>query len=554
MAKRHLAACWRCRARHEKLERAALAVVAYHESHVAPNLPSQPRERFIEKLQSVFEETAPHPEWTIRRSKTFRPELPHMSSMLVTGIALACASIVCIFLWIHQRVPVITSNALLVRAEAWDSAGAEASTGVVYQKVSITTPQQALERSIYRDVEGKRRPKQVKLTSSEEQLKSRLAFAGLNWDEPLSATGYQEWHDHQRVREDQITRTGKHLLRLTTTTPDGAVASQSLTVRDSDFHPVSRTVTFRDSEPVEIAELAYRLLPWSVMNAEEFEPALRIVADTLVSTDAPPPHFSLPVTVTSAQLDEAELGARLILNQLHADTDEQIQIEREPQGIEIKGLVETERRRRELQTQLRTLPHTTVSILSIEDLKNRPGSEPEVTSLKMGSVSGQPSPLETYFVAHGRSTDTLSSFSHRLLSSALTVSQESKALADLMSRFSPEKERLNTIAAATLTELIFSHRAKLTQALDEEQHLLSEAGASRPRDGMPPAVPLQTDALTALAARNLTLCKELTLGNGVSARSAEAIFPELAASVNELRADARRVQVNAQNNALNGRK
>ncbi len=100
----------------------------------------------------------------------------------------------------------------------------------------------------------------------------RLQDAGLNWDAPLFASGYQDWHDRQRVREDRISRAGRHLIRLTTTIPSGTVAEQSLTVRDTDFHPVQRTVALRNSETIEIAEVDYAVLPWTSVSPDTFEP------------------------------------------------------------------------------------------------------------------------------------------------------------------------------------------------------------------------------------------------------------------------------------------
>src|SRR6202012_2210801 len=103
----------------------------------------------------------------------------------------------------------------------------------------------------------------VKAALHEDQTRQRLERAGLNWNEPLSATGYQDWHDHQRVREDSLSRAGRHLLRLTTTVPTGDISEQSLTVRDTDFHPVERTVAFRGKDAVEIAEVEYHVLSWN---------------------------------------------------------------------------------------------------------------------------------------------------------------------------------------------------------------------------------------------------------------------------------------------------
>jgi len=554
LAKRHLEACWRCRARNGQLERAALDVVAYRECRVARNLPlsEERRDSFIARLGFLFQETAPHPGWMIRRSKLPRFGLPDMNPMLAAGLVLACASIVCIGLWLAQRTPNISSNALLVRAETWDKPPTELPSGIIYQKVRITTPGQSMERAIYRDIEERRRAKPVKLSGQEEQIKDRLTHAGLNWDNPLSATSYQDWHDRQRVRKDKIARAGKHLLRLTTTIPDGVVTAQSLTVRDTDFHPVKRSITFRNSEQVEIAELDYRVLPWSAVNANDFEIGFGNGENAPV-TDFATPKFTLPSVVTDSQLDEAELSARLVLNQLQADTDEQLRIERAPQEIEVKGLVETEQRKRQLESELRLIPHLRILILSFEDLRNQPESSDGIASLKMGSVFSQPSPLQRYFSAHGRNAASMSELSHKLLDSALSVSRESKAIAELSSRFLASEDKLTDIGAAALTALIHSHRERLVAALAEEQRVLAEIQGSTGNQDSSPGNSAVRD-LTSLAERNLALTKELTFGSDASTHGAETILPELSESVGALRANARQVQVRTQNTILEGKK
>ncbi len=329
-------------------------------------------------------------------------------------------------------------------------------TGVVYQKVKIRTPDDSLERTIYRDVQGQRKPRLVMLAAHQDQIRRKLAGAGLDWDAPLSATSFQDWHDHQRVREDQITRSGKHLLRLTTSTPNGDIVEQSLTVRDTDFHPVERTIAFRGSDTVEIAEVDYRVLPWEAVDASVFEPLSGAVV-TGLTLQPEAPHLTLPSTPTAGQLDEAELGARLLLNHLHADTDEQIELNRRDNEIEVKGVVETEQRKQELQSQLRMIPHVLPSILSFDDLKNRDTAGGQTSKLSMANIANEPSPLELYLQVQGHGTDTLSPVSQRLLNDALIATRESKALREILQRFSEaqRKEPLTEIAVATATELFF---------------------------------------------------------------------------------------------------
>jgi hypothetical protein len=460
-----------------------------------------------------------------------------MNPSLVTCVVLCVAAMISfsVFLW-QQRVLNITSNAFLVRAERWDRASLSTSNGVVYQAVRITAAGRTMDRSIYRDTQGKRRPRRVELSERDEQLKVALVQAGVDWDEPISASSYQEWHDHQHVREDHITRAGSHLLRLTTQVPEGYVSEQSLTVRDSDFHPVRRTIAFRDSGTVEIAELDFKLLPWSSVDASVFEPIGSIESAGMPSPSRVLALPRMPERLSEGQLDEIELGARLRLNQLHADSGEQIEIARMEQGIEVRGLVETNERKRALQAQLAGMPRVTVSIQSVSDLKNSEATNDGVKSVKAAPMLDLPSPLETYLLARGQSIRGISSIEQQLFDNALTISQESKAIEDLETRFVPDG-RTSVIASATLAELIYSHHERLQAALKQERELLGEIQAmSSTGDG---ASTRKISPLLDTAVRNLVLCKELTLANSPNTRSAETILADMSVVLDDLTADAR---------------
>jgi hypothetical protein len=541
IARRHLAQCRQCRVRQVDLEGSRVDQVMrdFHDAIETRQLvlPAEPEAEFAQWLKVHMRQPVPSRRWPFHFLNISFPELPPMNPVLVTCVAFCIASIVSfsVFLW-QQRVPDITSNALLVRAERWDNANLSSSASVVYQVVRITASGRTMDRSIYRDTRGKRQPKRVKLAEKDERLKVALSEAGVDWDEPISASSYQEWHDRQHMREDRITRAGSHLLKLTTEVPEGSVSEQSLTVRDSDFHPVSRTIAFRDSGTVEIAELDFKMLPWSSVDTSVFEPiggmetAMTTTSSRVLSFPLPPERLS------EDQLDEIELGARLMLNRLNADTGEQIEIARTEQGVEVRGLVETNARKRALQTQLAAVPHLTVDLQSVADLKNSPGINDGVKSIKEAPMLDVQSPLETYLLAHGRGVRAINVLEQRLFDNALTISQESKAIEDLQARFVPD-DRKTVIATATLSELIYSHHERLEAALKQERELLGEiqaASAVGDRASTRKASPL-LDA----AVRNLVLCKELTLADSPNTRSAEKLLAEMSVLLNDLTADAR---------------
>lgn len=535
--RRHLAQCSLCRARRQELnvQRADEIIELCSEAVEGEelSLDAKPREEFRRRLHSQMvqmQNTAPCGRWSFRFPHISLPQFPPMSPALATCLVLSFATAISFFYWWQQRVPNISSNTLLVRAERWDASNLGRSSGVVFQTVRIRTQRQTVERAIYRDVEGKRQPRRVKLVEQEEQLRSALFEAGVDWDEPISASGYQRWHDRQYVHEDRITRAGNHLLMLTTTVPDGSISEQSLTVRDTDFHPVQRTVAFRDSHTIEVAELDFKILPWNAIDTNAFEPIGSVLSSIPTNTARVLQFPRIPEIVTEDQLDETELEARLVLSTLGADTGEQIEIGRIPQGVEVRGLVDTDERKRALQTHLQTVPHLRVSIRSIADVQSNPGVNDAVSEIKAASMPDQPSPLEKYLLPRGRSVIDINVLAHRLFENARTISQESKAIADLQTRFA-SAERHSVVAAAALSELIYSHHERLVAALNQEHKLLTQVqgapeihhAASTPQPGL-------TDA----AFKLLTLSQELTQSNSPDTRKADAILAEMSDCMKDL--------------------
>jgi hypothetical protein len=538
-ARQHLAKCLECRLRQQRLEgpRAERMLQLYRESldGVDKICQETPRRVFASWLELQMQHKASQQRLTMPLHFAWRYRLSFALPAASIGVIIGLAAGVPVFSfisWIH--VPDISTNTLLVCAEKWDTPSATDNPGVVRQVVQIKTAKQTLKRSIYWDVQGRRRPKQAILSAGEEKLRSAFVEAGIDWNQPISASAYQAWHDHQHVRADRIVRSGIHQLTLTTTVPDGEVSEESLTVRDTDFHPVARKVGFRDSETVEIAELDFTVLPWNAVDASVFEHVGDVADRAMTAAHGILPPLLTSQEFTAGQLDETELSARLILNQLHADTGEQIEISRTKQGVELKGLVETNDRKRALQAQLATVPHLAVSIQSAADLRDHPGLNNDVSSVRTASMLELPSPLETYLLAHGRSVEDINSIEQRLFDNALTISQESKAIDDLQSRF-VQDNRTTVIASAMLAELIYSHRERLQDALKRERELLSETQKAPAIEHGDPA--RKISPLLDAAVRNLLLCKELTLAGSPNARSAEKILAEMSGLLNDLTVD-----------------
>jgi hypothetical protein len=553
-ARRHLAGCLECRTRQRWLEgpRAERMLQLYHDSLASADMALQerPRTEFVLWLELQMRHEALRQKRIVSAhvgsSRRLSFAFPSASIGAVLGLVLGVSGIL-LLRW--ERMPNITANTLLVRAEQWGMPSLAANPGVARQTIQIKTGKAVLTRSVYWDVQGKHRPKPQALSAAEEQLRSTLGAAGVDWNQPISASAYQAWHDHHHVRADRIVRSGVHLLTLTTTVPDGDISEESLTVRDTDFHPIARKVGYRDKETVEIAELDFKILPWNSVDANVFEPIGGVETAGTPSMSRVFMLPAMPERLTDGQLDETELSARLVLNNLHADTGEQIEIARTERGVEVRGLVETNERKRDLQRQLAAVPHLTVSIQSVADLKNTPGISDRISSIKVASVVDMQSPLEAYLLARGHSVMAVNSLEQQLFDSALTISQESKAIDDLQSRFAASDQK-TAIASATLAELIYSHHERMQEALKHERELVSEVQTGTTVGDVDSA--RKKPPLLDTAARNLVLCKELTLAGSPRAQSAEMILAEMSVVLNDLTADVREAYARSQGDSIAG--
>jgi hypothetical protein len=532
-AQEHLAKCWQCGSRREQLEKAAFGFVEYHKHLVAPNLPQSPkwRDLFLAQLDRSAQEVQPATGFSRLNSHYRRLALNHMNPVLASAVIVMLAAAMLFIVW-QRNIPKVSAHELLERAVKSDAGPAkDAERGVVYQKIRIRTAKQTLERSLYRDVEGRRHPKPQKTDDSEAQLRTKLAIAGVNWDEPLSAAPYKDWHDRLPEKKDAVSSTGNHLLTLKTAVSDGIVEQESLTVRDTDFHPVERTVEFRDLGTVEIAELNYDVLSWSAVNDSLFE-ALGVATSAALHAL---PRITLP---TKEELDNAELKALLVLNRLDADTGEQIHVSRSSSSIHVKGIVETNQRKQELLAQLGPLPHVSSSILSVEELNAHPSpAVPPITSIKEYSTTGQPSPLEKYFREQSKDLNDLSRTSQAILDASLSVGQESGAIGELLQRFAADP-RLSEPAATTMDDLVARHIDRLSGRLQTEEQTIEQLGISAQEStaAADASVEKIAEQLSSAAERNQALCRELITGSDSSPRPAASIAGELLTSINDFRA------------------
>ncbi len=463
-------------------------------------------------------------------------KLRPVPQIFATGIGALIAFIICFATWIGVKPIEITANTLLVRSQVWDTgAVGGGKPGVVRQRLTIRAQGVRLDRTIYRDLEGKRRWKEHALSGEDEKVRERLAAAGIAWDSPFSATNYQEWHDHQHVRRDTIARPAKHLLKLTTTVPDGAISEQSITVRDDDFHPVERTAAFRDGGTVEIAEVEFEILPWSRVGPDLFDP----VAVTVPGLESGPDRqvslsSRFPPIISDAECDAAELGTLLVLNRLHADVNEQIDVSRQAFGIRVKGVVATMERKRELEEQLRRVPHVIPSIHTYDEMEKLSAAQQEITKVVAINDIERSTSLQRYLTAKGWDRDDIGKLSQSLSDTTIAIERDSRAITALEDRFAGKAE-LGMPSRIILDQLLAHHWELLMKEISEEHGLLAKTDmAGSANDHKSGSTLPVAERLSDRAERLRLMSKELLSDSDSGSRGAERIVPEFVESLDQL--------------------
>ena len=491
---------------------------------------------FLRRLDQALEEveTASWPSRLFSRI----PSVPvfRMSPVYASTFVIVAAIVLLVLIW-QRNPPAVSAKVLLDEAVHAEAKQANPATpGVIYQKIRIETKSTTLERSLYRDAARHRTPRAVALKPEEQLVRNQLETAGVDWQEPLSATDFRDWRDRQPGASDRVAQSTELLLSLTTSIPSGPIARETLTVRADDFHPIGRTIEMRNEDRIEIAELNYAVLGWNDVNEALFQP---------INPAAPvKAAIHLPRVPSDLELDEAELAARVTLNQLIADTGEQLHVTRTAAGVKVDGVVDSNTRKQELVSHLSLLPHVRCSIVSLEESLTQTqlrSSSPGDQSLSVYSVEAQLSPLEQYLREKRLPLDQFGRISESLLDESLKIRQAEVHLAELQQSFT-QASRLPPDQQNRLQVLAGRYLDALQAGLDANQRTLGSIGlddAEQPSSGLP------SDSLTkeldAQVERYQKLCQQLIGSGNVDTKSAVVIAGDLKASNSLIRVGVSRI-------------
>jgi len=354
----HVDKCWECRAKWDVWSNARSDYMLYkHE--VQHNVATPPANwaPFQLRLMRLAEELDAKKEQ--RRARALVKFFQTLTAVpyLRASIAGVIAILLVVVSWDvvgHRKAPTANASEVLQRAAANEHAELLRRVHpVAYQKLHIKVNGRGFARTIYRDMNSSRQVDQidsdVKAPSSKDALEELVRVKGvfsaaqLDWMAPLSPSRFNDWRTASRVRRERILRSHE-VTEVRTEVSDGPITEASMTLRNSDFHPVAEALTLNDGRTVEIAEMDYNIFEFSQLSASLFgtaEPALLTAVKPA------------PDRLASLSVDDLELEALIKLDRVDALVKDQVKVNTVDDGkILIHGVVDTDERKAELQHAL----------------------------------------------------------------------------------------------------------------------------------------------------------------------------------------------------------
>ncbi len=557
-ARRHIQACWQCRARAEKV---AQTIV-----------------RFVECRNALAEEERPPQDWAgfEARLRAARVEKPPAAPMWRRGIptrrpmrlALATAGVVMALIWIHSGSEQPLSAAeVLRRAQA---AEVDAARGkqqpVVYRKIQVKqrSGKKVTDATLesWSDLEQQRQ----KQTGDQEvwkRLESILRKNHLGDGGILSAADYGAWREGLREKREAVeTRRladGSEVLAINTVTgtdpaPD-VILEAALVVRTRDWHAVEQNLRVQGTDEVsefELSEVGFAVtarntLPDSIFGGRSKRDAPRPVT----------PHRA-PVTPRlpdppAPDLDESEILALTALHRSHACLGEPVGIVRENQMLVARGLAETPARKDELAEALRDVPFLRFDVQTVEEvLQASDGVEtepPAGTEARMEQARSKTAPAAGKL--KGLKAQEVTALANRVVELSDTVLAHAWALRRLEEAWPAERTSHLSVAARLLLEGLIRDHARdahdnVSQCRAALEPLSLPAAAEQASDtpestswsGEAPALFEQ-----ARAAQELT--RSLFTGSDLAPDTVEDALTRLAHSLDEVELRSRRLEAGA---------
>ena len=241
--RKHLEACWQCRAEMESLEATVAECIRYRKQVLAGLLPEAPNawQTLDRGFDRVDAELAAAPLWK---------RLPRLAPAWQWGVAaVAAAALLIVAIVQFGRTPSVQAASLLEKAVA--AAGAHPAP---VRTISIHMRSDLPTLHTVGGAAGNWLPLPPEI---------RMAFQAAHYDDadPLSARAFQAWRDSLPRKTDDVKTEPaaedphEPCYQIRTQAPEGELASVTLLLRVADLAPVESKFEFRDQNWIEFIQV-----------------------------------------------------------------------------------------------------------------------------------------------------------------------------------------------------------------------------------------------------------------------------------------------------------
>jgi hypothetical protein len=453
--RKHLDACWRCRAELSALQATVDDCVRYERNVLDGCEPPAAWGDLRAGFARIDAEAEPESVWT-RLTRPFRLPAFRWAAAGMAAVLAVCA----VYLQLHET-PAVEAAALLNRAVALAQEQPRKP-----RRIQIRTASRRIDLTVGAPALP------VTQHKAPPEVEALFLAAHFDWEDPLSARSFQRWRDSVPEKQDEVTTVADpkspsdSYYRIRTTAGSGELASASLTLRSTDLRPTESRLEFRNREWIELTDITELSTPAGVL-----PPVKGVEAPTRPDQPSRPAADS-PMAPASIS-DELQVVAAL--HQIGADLGDPLEVTRAGSHVVVGGVGLSANRQHQIREHLKTLPNVVV-----EFSEPAPGS-----SASQDLPPASTAPPRTPSVVPGRVEQVLGGraelerFSSQMIDWTELVMARAYALRGLAQRFPRESAAGMTAQdRELLRDLVREHAAAMAKHAGAVRSAMAPVAAS----------------------------------------------------------------------------
>jgi anti-sigma factor RsiW len=446
--RKHLEACWHCRAELEELQNTVGDCVRYRKNVLGTCLPPPPDPwQDLARGFDGIDASLDRESLAARLGRAISLPRPAVSWAMTAAIAMAVVGVI-VYQW--RETPSVQAAALLQKAVAVADSRPRPA-----RRIRIRTASLQLTRVVGAG----------QAASDAPAIAGLFRSANYNWDDPLSAKSFRTWRDQLPEKRDEVAATDD-AYRIQTSTDASELVSATLKLRMTDFEPLEGRFEFRNRDWVEMTELT----------DQPTLPASTVAGATGGMPRQPgmPPDSSEPPAepLNPAGVAE-ELQVVAALHQVGADLGDPVEIKRDNGQILVSGTGIPPQHQKQIHEALDSMPGVVVRFSEPGAPPGPEGTPPETPALR-DSTGSAPPPFQARLEERLGGRPQFERFSSQLLDESDAIMSRAYALRRLAQQFPPDVEsQLSAEDRRVLRDLGREHVAALARQSGEMDAALS---------------------------------------------------------------------------------